>query len=287
MKNSILTIAMILSVITAIAQCTPRVLPFNENFSGNPFGPCMSNTGGWVVTSAASQAGWDISSTNDAGGTAPEAQAYGNQANGGIPETISLISPPMNITNITAIAVSFKHALWVSDSGASGPQGEVVSLESSSDSINWMTNYNANYNATPTLSMAVQETRVVPISGLTGDSLYLRFSIHGVLFKVNEWVIDDINITGTVFTNVAEMMINNTTNVFPNPVKDNSILRINTSVSGTMKVAIYNSIGQVILEGENVTHSFPITKNELNAGMYFFRATINGEQVSNGKFVVE
>ncbi len=112
------------------SQCTPHVLPFIETFSGSPMAACTPTTGGWVGTSAASGAGWWVPSpsTNYAGGTAPEIEAYGDQSNGGISETIHLTSPPLYTLGTPSVTLSFKHNLYLTSSGASGSNGISISI---------------------------------------------------------------------------------------------------------------------------------------------------------------
>jgi len=178
------------------AQC-PHTLPFTENFSTSPFGPCNGANGGWTSTSVASGAGWFLPNTNYAGGAAPEAHAYGDQACAGCNETIRMISPSLNTTGIAAVILSFKHELYLTNSGTSGSGGITISVESSPDNSVWTQRYSASYSATPSLQSVVAETRTVNINGLTGNTLYIRFNVNGVMFKVWGWLIDDVSIVGT------------------------------------------------------------------------------------------
>src|SRR5665213_2386712 len=199
--KKIYLIALLFPVLKVSSQCTPRVLPFTETFSGSPLSACTPTTGGWSSTSAASGAGWWVANTNEAGGTVPEMEAYGDQSNGGISETIRLASPPLNTAGAPAVSLSFKHNLYLDNSAAGGSGNISISVETSTDNATWTQAYNASYNATASETSVINETRTIPLSGL-GDSTYLRFSISGVMFKVDGWEIDDINVTAPATTSI-------------------------------------------------------------------------------------
>ncbi len=179
------------------AQC-PHTLPFTEDFATSPLGACSGTHGGWTSTTVASGAGWWIPNTNYAGGSSPEAEGYGDQANGGVSETISLKSPSLNTTSIGSVTVSFKQNLYTTNSAASGSGTITVKVETSPDNTNWTQQYSAGFSATPSLQQVLHETRTLTINGLSTNTLWVRFSVSGVLFKVWGWEIDDVSVTGTV-----------------------------------------------------------------------------------------
>ena len=269
MKNLIFTFIISLLAINVFGQCTPRVLTYTQDFSGSPFANCSPNDGGWIPNSVSSGAAWDVPGTNNAGGTAPEMEAYGNQANGGISETLYLITPPLNTTNVTGLTLSFKHNLLLTNYNSSGSAIIIITVESSRDSVNWNQDYSAAYTATDFLTSVVLETRTIPITGWNADSIYFRFSVRGVLFKLYAWDIDDVNVVADSTTNVPVINDKSGINLFPNPISDNSVLRINSSLSDKIKVEFYNSLGQLILEKESDNPSVPIQKNEFGEAIYF------------------
>jgi len=256
--------AVLISFNTTYGQCTSRALPFSETFSGSPFASC-----GWDSTSAASGAGWwiPVPATNYAGGTAPEVEAYGDQANGGISETISLISPALNTTAVSAVTLSFKHNLYLTNSGASGPQTIGISVEYSQDSISWLSPYSNYYSATPSLTSVVMETRTVNISGLAGPKLYIRFSITGVLFKVWGWEIDDVNVT-SVATVVPALTLNERMVYYD---RENGKLLINISGAGHVSAGLCDILGNIVYQTANLNELQSIDVNALRKGIYFLK----------------
>jgi len=75
---------------------------------------------------------------------------------------------------------------------------------------------------------------------------------------------------------------NNEMKVYPNPVGKNSQLTVNlTSVN--VKVAIYNAIGQKMMEKEAFSNSVKFDISNLHKGLYFVRLVDGTSQ----KFIVQ
>jgi hypothetical protein len=246
------------------SQCTPRVLPFIETFSGSPLAACAPTTGGWVATSAASGAGWNVANTNEAGGTVPEIEAYGDQSNGGISETVRLTSPPLNTTGASSVTLSFKHNLYLTSSGASGSNGVSISVETSPDNATWTSVYNASYNATASLTSLINETRTLALTGL-GDSTYLRFSISGVMFKVYGWEIDNINVTAPATTSIHAFKAADVV-IYPNPAKE--ILTVSLNDAQQNKVTMYDIVGKVVFQTQANAVQLNIDTKDFPQGVY-------------------
>jgi len=272
MKKNLLVLLCVIGpvygfVYSANAQCTPRALPFSENFSVTPFATCTPTAGGWVATDALSGAGWWLPTTNYAGGTIPEVEAYGDQANGGVPETIYLVSPPMNTATASAIALSFKHNLYLHNSAASGSGSININVEASQDSVIWTNFYSAYYNATSSLQSVVSETRLVNINGLAGNKTYIRYVITGVLFKVWGWEIDDINISQTATTLVPEI------SPIDNILFNNSSKTIDINLTGAehATATLYDVFGKTIYHSPIPGNRLMINVSRFANGTYFLK----------------
>lgn len=275
--KKITTSAFIIFSVTVNAQCALRTLPFTESFSSNPFLVCTATTGGWSKTSAASGADWWMPSppSNYAGGTAPEVEAYGDNANGGVSETIRLISPGIQTTGVSAATLSFKHNLYLTNSAASGSGLITVKAETSPDKTNWTQVYNAGYNATSSLNSVVNETRTLSLSNLT-DSTFLRFSISGVLFKVYGWEIDDVNLSSNttyIKENKESFLLSS------NPVRENIIIRESGLIS------VYNLNGELLVKKE-VTYNETVDLRNFANGIYFVQLQ-NSRGISTNKIIKE
>jgi hypothetical protein len=268
MKKNYLVV-LLFPFLKGYSQCTPRALPFIETFSVSPMAACTPTTGGWAGTSAASGAGWWVPSpaTNYAGGIAPEIEAYGDQSNGGISETIHLTSPPLNTLGTPSVTLSFKHNLYLTSSGASGSNGISISVETSSDNITWSQVYNASYNAAATLTSLINETRTLALTGL-GDSTYLRFSIGGVMFKVYGWEIDDINVTAPATTSIHAIKAADVI-IYPNPAKE--LLMVNLTDAQQNKITVYDVVGKIVFQAETTTKQLNIDTKDFLQGVYLLQ----------------
>jgi hypothetical protein len=263
------------------AQCTPRPLPFTENFATTPFAACTPSVGGWTSTSAASGAGWWLPNTNYAGGTSPEVEAYGDQANGGVSETIRLKSPPLNTTGAASINLSFKHNLYLTNSAASGSGTITINVEYSPDSVNWNWAYSEYYNATPSLQSVVMETRNIIISGLT-NTTYIRFNISGVLFKVWGWEIDNINVTVNSSTAIPSLALTDKM-IYQN--NDDKKLEINIGEGRNCSLMLYDILGNVLYKSE-VNGQMVIDISTHHKGIYMLRMENEFGSLTK-KFVLE
>ena len=146
LKNLVMGCLLLIGFANANAQCTARPIPCTEGFSSTSFNPCTPTVGGWVGNTVASGGGWQIANTNYAGGTQPEVEAYGDQANGGVSETLRLVSPPVKTLGISTAYLSFKHSLYLHNSAASGSGVVTIKVESSPDNSTWTSLYSNTYN---------------------------------------------------------------------------------------------------------------------------------------------
>jgi len=253
------------------SQCTARPIPYTESFSSGVFSTCTPTTGGWSGTTSASQAGWWIPSpiTNYAGGAAPEVEAYGNQANGGVSETISLTSPPINTASITSYTVQFKHNLYLTNSSASGSGSIGLKVETSQDKITWTQQYAASYNATPSLTSVMQETRTLQINGNTNDSIFVRFSITGVLFKVWGWEIDNFGVLSG--TTSVQNLYGRSLTVAPNPF--NESLKVNCAANENANILLQDILGNSVYEAQTNQGETVIDTRNLAPGVYLLRVS--------------
>ncbi|MGZ3905131.1 MAG: hypothetical protein ACXVC6_15620, partial [Bacteroidia bacterium] len=240
LKNLVMGSLLFVGFVNANAQCNARPMPYTDDFSNTSLNACTPTAGGWDTIGAPSTgAGWYISNSNNAGGTSPEIEAYGNQANGGVSQTMRLISPPVKTLGISTATLSFKHTLGLTNSGASGSGVITIKVESSPDKTTWTSLYSTTYNATSSLTYVVTETRTVTLNGLSSDSTFVRFSISGVLFKVNNWDIDNVNFTSPT-TSVSLFNAAKELTAYPNPVS--GFLTVNNV--GKRSVSLTDVIGK-------------------------------------------
>ncbi len=90
----------------------------------------------------------------------------------------------------------------------------------------------------------------------------------------------------SIVIGVTEVLKANDFRLYPNPSK--SIININAAIEGTIKIdyEIIDVLGKVMLKNESRSSNFAVTIDNLNAGIYFLRLSINNSVVVK-KFVKE
>ncbi|MGM0650394.1 MAG: T9SS type A sorting domain-containing protein [Bacteroidota bacterium] len=155
--------------------CEPVTdFPFTEHFDGGEFPPtCWSTEGG---------DNWQVSdTTNEAGGTAPEADFYWEPAT---TATQKLISPEINTSGFTSLLFSFRHFLDY-DTG-----GFDIGMATTSDGgATWDT----LFSATPVGNMGpVADTTLINNDDMGSETFQFCFFVEGESSGLNHWYIDDI-----------------------------------------------------------------------------------------------
>jgi len=282
LKNLVMGSLFLIGFTNANAQCTARPIPCTEGFSTTSLNPCTPTAGGWDTIGAPSTgAGWYIANSNNAGGSPPEIEAYGNQANGGVSQTMRLISPPVKTLGIFTATLSFKHTLGLTNSGASGSGVITIKVESSPDKATWTSLYSTTYNATSSLTYVVTETRTLTLSGLSSDSTFVRFSISGVLFKVNNWDIDNVSFSSPT-TSISLFNPAKELSSYPNPVS--SMLTVNNL--GKKTVTLIDIMGKAVYENQSGAEKLKVDVSEFPKGIYFLQ-TRSESGVMTEKIIVE
>jgi hypothetical protein len=127
---------------------------------------------------------WQGGSSNNAGGTAPEAHFYWSPSTNGIQR---LVSPVINTTGSSTLALQFQHML---DDYSGGYE---IRVETTSDGQNWNTVWSENPNANigPEL---VEETVSTPDVG--SSTFQIAWTFDGNSFNLDHWYVDDIILGG-------------------------------------------------------------------------------------------
>ena len=79
----------------------------------------------------------------------------------------------------------------------------------------------------------------------------------------------------------------NSISVYPNPFSDKIIFQVKESKGSAISVVIYNSIGQLISSGKSTLDKIIIETQNLPIGVYFYKATQEGNVIASGKLIAE
>ncbi len=172
MKRTLLFIAAILMSVSVFAQT--RATFINEHFNGN------SLPEGWQIIGQTSN--WSVSATQNAGGEANEMKLdWSPQFNG----MTRLVTPAVDLTGVTSVVVSFKHAL----DNYQGSNGIGVATSSDGGST-WNDAWTHSYNTSG--SWAVMEN--VTTTDMGNDNVMFCIYFNGSSYNINDWYFDDIEI---------------------------------------------------------------------------------------------
>ncbi|HNW70262.1 MAG TPA: T9SS type A sorting domain-containing protein [Bacteroidales bacterium] len=188
------------------------VVHCNEGFSSTP-------PTGWTIDANASN--WSSSSSVNAAGTAPEAHFYYNPSFTG---TSRLISPYYDLTGVTHLMLTFKHAL----SHYSGAY--TIGVATRSGTGTWNTVWSM---VNPTSSFNGANVGIDITNGDLGNSQFqFCFFFTGYSYNLNDWWIDDAILYEPCAVD-AKMLSNNVAIYIPTG---------NTNIVGTVKNFGYTPI---------------------------------------------
>ena len=172
MKKTLLFAFALLFATATMAQ--NRAVLLQESFDG------ATMPAGWTINGQPNN--WSVSATNNAGGEANEMHlSWSPQFSG----TTRLVSPAIDLTGVSSVVFSFKHAL-------DNYQGSnTIGVATSSDGgTTWNTGWSQGYSANNAYS--VSQTINTPDMGQANVKFCIYFS--GSSFNINDWFFDDIKI---------------------------------------------------------------------------------------------
>jgi hypothetical protein len=134
---------------------------------------------------------------------------------------------------------------------------------------------------TPTASQWRAET--VSLASYIGQSNVMIKFVATSQYGNNAYI-DDINITNTA-TGVEESALENSLNVFPNPMTDNATVNFTLAESANVKVILVNSLGQAVINSDlgNMSageQSYLLNVETLSNGLYFLNVQVGKNTIT-------
>jgi hypothetical protein len=136
-------------------------------------------------------------------------------------------------------------------------------------------------------------TVYVDIPGLGQDSSYsfVVDSAHTSYPNLDYYVDSTtIYITSTTGISNPTMAMENNFNVYPNPFKENATVEYSVNADAIVNLEVYDILGDKINElnnGKQQTGNYKYTLNNLHAGVYFIRLSIDGNITSKRVIAIE
>ncbi len=160
------------AICTMYSFAQNRAVLLQESFDGT------SMPAGWSINGQNNN--WSVSPTNNAGGQPNEMHlTWSPQFNG----MTRLVSPAVNLTGVSSVVFSFKHAL----DNYSG--SNTIGIATSSDGgSTWNQGWSQGYSASNTYSVSQQIT--TPDMGQANVQFCIFF--NGSSYNINDWFFDDI-----------------------------------------------------------------------------------------------
>ena len=224
-----------------------RAVLLQESFDGTTL------PAGWTID--ANNSNWSVSATNNAGGEANEMKLdWSPQFNG----TTRLISPAVDLTGISSVVFSFKHAL----DNYSG--SNTIGVATTSDGTTWNQAWSQGYSTSS--SWEVSQEINTPDMGQANVQFCIFFS--GNSYNINDWYFDDI----MVFT-LENLDLAVTAATLPNFIgSGETSFGINVFNFGATTVTSVEASYEV--EGmDAVTETFEVDIPSLGSGVLNFNTT--------------
>ncbi len=158
----------------------------------------------------------------------------------------------------------------------------------SRDDADWLARYNSSIvgnNSTATGSSTLFKNRVINMQDTynTGDEVLLRFRLFADQAAYGwGWAIDDLNIQGTVVTDIPDIFKIQEVKLYPNPTQGQVRLSGKTQSSGQeVRLAVLNVLGDRLYSESWAVRNSEFNKdlnlNSLPAGIYFIQVQIDAE----------
>lgn len=242
-----------------------------EDFSAGEMPPQ-----GWSIDAQASN--WSVSSTPNAGGSAPEGQmSWSPQFN----TTTRLISPSLDLAGSTKVLLQFRQ--MIDHYSGSYQIGVATRSSNGAWAVAWSRTISASVSAEQ-VSVVMEDANV--------NSTDFQFCIYfsGSSYNLNDWFIDDISLVIPANTDAAVTHINvptyftgpmdvatTVTNLGLSPLTSLKLnwqvddLEVHTASLGSLNVAL----------GQTISHTFT-DQLEMSAGIYNLRIWVSEVNGSTG-----
>jgi len=256
--------------------------PLVEGFTATAFPPA-----GWFISNADNGPTW--TRKTGAGGfgtsTACAKMDFYNSTTGNVDE---IYSKNLDLTGASGVNLTFN----VAYAQYSTENDRIEVKVSTNCGATWTTVYNKSGSTlstasattsafTPTAAQWRAET--VSLASYIGQSnVMIKFvatSAYG-----NNAYIDDINITNLA-TGIAESALENSLNVYPNPMTDNATVNFILAESANVNVVLVNALGQVVINADlgNMSageQSYLLNTEALSNGLYFLNVQVGKNTIT-------
>jgi hypothetical protein len=256
--------------------------PLVEGFTATAFPPS-----GWFISNPDNGPTWTRKTGSGGFGTSSACAKidFYNSTPGNVDE---IYSKNLDLTTATGVNLTFN----VAYAQYSSENDKIEVKVSTNCGATWTTVYNkagATLSTAPATTAAFAPTaaqwraETVSLASYTGQSnVMLKFvatSAYG-----NNGFIDDINITNLT-TGIAESALENSLNVYPNPMTDNATVNFTLAESANVTVVLVNELGQAVINANlgSMTageQSYLLNTESLSNGLYFLNVQVGKNTIT-------
>ncbi len=228
-----------------------------------------SDLGVWTQYSVTGEQIWEW----DSYGNPPGCAKMNGYSGGPVVNEDWLISPAMDMTNMTNITFSFDHArnyatndnLFVMISTDYSGSGDPTAAD-------W-SDITAGFIFPETGTWDFNSSGSADITEYAAGQVYLAFVYNSSVDDAATWEVDNTIVLGVLGTGISNNTINELT-VYPNPAAD----YFNVTLENDAEISVYSLTGQKVIEVSGVSGNNQVSVNDLQSGVYFVSVIANGQK---------
>ncbi len=178
---------------------------YGQTFLWESFDAGQMPPSGWTLDGLPAQ--WSVANSNNAGGTAPEAQFTYVQQN----TTSRLVSPMCDLTGMTSVKLSFKHMYdWYANPAPK------IGVATRSHNGTWT----SVWEKSPTANIPAEQIEVIISNADVGQSEFqICFYLNGNMYNMDYWYLDNILLFNPLNLDGGLISLGATPTYFAEPVQ--------------------------------------------------------------------
>lgn len=183
-----------------------------------------------------------------------------------------LVTPLVNLTNLTASSLSFYGGQHYSEDW-----GSVYKVKVSTTSQTNHASFTdvATYTESDFAIGSVTSLKTIDLSAYNGQQIYIAFVM--IQDDGDNWYVDNVNVTGTL--GVDEFQNNLDLSIYPNPTANSVNVETSESIE---KIEVYDILGKIVkMQNKGVN----VDLSDLSEGLYALKVTTIDGKIATKKIV--
>lgn len=131
------------------------------------------------------------------------------------------------------------------------------------------------YSLVDTITASASDSISIVLATRTGDFCLCKVQFDQIELRK----IDTI-------TSTAEVVIPSFSSIHPNPLTDQSVLRLQNPFHRTVTIIFFNVLGQIVQQVQTAENEYLINRSDFNEGIFYYQIIAKGKTWGLGKFLV-